>query len=169
MSLRIYDSAARALRDSTPLRAGRVSIYVCGATAEAPPHLGHARGVVVFDIHGSGRDLVFPHHENELAQSRAAGDPFARYWMHNAWLTVGGEKKSKSLDNSTPVGAILDHWRSVDVRHYLAGGLVEIAFEQRAAARRRSDFAAADATRRRLHVLGVTVQNTSRGSRWRLA
>src|SRR5262249_58580497 len=53
-----------------------------------------------FDIHGGGTDLVFPHHENELAQSRAAGDGFARYWLHNGLLTVGGEKMSKSLGNS---------------------------------------------------------------------
>jgi hypothetical protein len=75
----------------------------------------------------------------------------------------------ESLDNSTPLGAILDQRWPVDVRHYMAGGLVEIAFEQRAADPRRGDFAAAEATRRRLRVLGVTVQNTSRGSRWRLA
>src|SRR5207253_8844857 len=49
-----------------------------------------------FDIHGGGVDLIFPHHENELAQSQAAGDGFARYWVHNGLLTVGGEKMSKS-------------------------------------------------------------------------
>ena len=53
-----------------------------------------------FDIHGGGIDLRFPHHENELAQSRAAGQRFARYWMHNAWITTAGEKMSKSLGNS---------------------------------------------------------------------
>jgi cysteinyl-tRNA synthetase len=55
-----------------------------------------------FDIHGGGLDLVFPHHENERAQSNAAGDGFARYWLHNGWVTLAGEKMSKSLDN-TPV------------------------------------------------------------------
>ena len=50
-----------------------------------------------FDIHGGGMDLVFPHHENELAQSRAAGDGFARYWLHNGLLGLAGEKMSKSL------------------------------------------------------------------------
>ena len=52
-----------------------------------------------FDIHGGGLDLVFPHHENEAAQSKASGDDFARYWMHNAWVTMAGEKMSKSLGN----------------------------------------------------------------------
>src|SRR3712207_7379923 len=54
----------------------------------------------VFDIHGGGVDLRFPHHENEQAQSRAAGFEFASRWMHNAWITTAGEKMSKSLGNS---------------------------------------------------------------------
>src|SRR4029078_12695267 len=56
-----------------------------------------------FDIHGGGLDLVFPHHENELAQSRAAGDGFARYWLHNAWVTMSGSKMWKSLGNTMPI------------------------------------------------------------------
>jgi cysteinyl-tRNA synthetase len=72
-----------------------------------------------FDIHGGGLDLVFPHHENELAQSSAAGDGFARYWMHNAWVTTGGEKMSKSLGNSLLVSEIVKRWRPVEVRYYL--------------------------------------------------
>ena len=62
-----------------------------------------------FDIHGGGRDLVFPHHENEVAQSCCAhdGKPFARYWVHNGFLTVGGEKMSKSLGNVLTVRALL--------------------------------------------------------------
>ena len=56
-----------------------------------------------FDIHGGGIDLRFPHHENELAQSTAAGQKFARYWMHNAWVTAAGEKMSKSLGNGALV------------------------------------------------------------------
>ncbi len=51
-----------------------------------------------FDIHCVGMDLVFPHHENEIAQSRAAGDGFARCWLHNGWVTMGG-RMSKSLGN----------------------------------------------------------------------
>ena len=53
-----------------------------------------------FDIHGGGVDLRFPHHENEQAQSRAAGLGFANYWLHNAWVTISGEKMSKTLGNS---------------------------------------------------------------------
>ena len=60
-----------------------------------------------FDIHGGGIDLRFPHHENEQAQSHAAGYDFARYWMHNAWVTIDGEKMSKSLGNSLTVANIL--------------------------------------------------------------
>ena len=56
-----------------------------------------------FDIHGGGLDLRFPHHENELAQSTAAGQRFARFWMHNAWVTAAGEKMSKSLGNGALV------------------------------------------------------------------
>ncbi len=72
-----------------------------------------------FDIHGGGLDLVFPHHENEIAQSVGAGDAFARYWMHNAWLTIGGEKMSKSLGNSELVTEIVKGWRPVEIRYYL--------------------------------------------------
>ncbi|MBR6459012.1 MAG: cysteine--tRNA ligase [Actinomycetaceae bacterium] len=60
-----------------------------------------------FDIHGGGIDLRFPHHENEQAQSHAAGRAFAKYWMHNAWVTIKGEKMSKSLGNSLIVSEIL--------------------------------------------------------------
>jgi cysteinyl-tRNA synthetase len=72
-----------------------------------------------FDIHGGGLDLVFPHHENELAQSVAAGDGFARYWMHNGLLTMAGEKMSKSLGNTLQVREIVKQWRPVEVRYYL--------------------------------------------------
>jgi len=72
-----------------------------------------------FDIHGGGLDLIFPHHENEIAQSVAAGDRFARFWLHNAWLTVGGEKMSKSLGNSLLVDEIVKRWRPIEVRYYL--------------------------------------------------
>jgi cysteinyl-tRNA synthetase len=72
-----------------------------------------------FDIHGGGIDLVFPHHENERAQSTAAGDPFARYWLHNAWVTLGGEKMSKSLGNTLSIEALLQRVRGVELRYYL--------------------------------------------------
>lgn len=73
-----------------------------------------------FDIHGGGIDLIFPHHENELAQSAAAGDPFARYWLHNSWVTAAGEKMGKSLGNSLAVEEVLKHVRPVELRYYLA-------------------------------------------------
>ena len=60
-----------------------------------------------FDIHGGGIDLIFPHHENEQAQSHAAGDGFARFWLHNAWVTMAGEKMSKSLGNTLSIDALL--------------------------------------------------------------
>ncbi len=72
-----------------------------------------------FDIHGGGRDLVFPHHENELAQSRAAGDGFARYWLHNGLVRLGGEKMSKSLGNSLLVDAMVTRVRPAELRYYL--------------------------------------------------
>ncbi|GAA1308712.1 cysteine--tRNA ligase [Pseudonocardia xinjiangensis] len=74
-----------------------------------------------FDIHGGGLDLVFPHHENERAQSNAAGDPFARYWLHNAWVTMGGEKMSKSLGNTLSIDVLLRRVRGVELRYYLVG------------------------------------------------
>ncbi|MBV2364993.1 cysteine--tRNA ligase [Streptomonospora nanhaiensis] len=73
-----------------------------------------------FDIHGGGLDLVFPHHENEVAQSRAAGDGFARYWLHNGLLTMGGEKMSKSLGNSLLIPDMVRKVRPVELRYYLA-------------------------------------------------
>jgi cysteinyl-tRNA synthetase len=72
-----------------------------------------------FDIHCGGMDLVFPHHENEIAQARAAGDAFARYWLHNGWVTMGGEKMSKSLGNVLSIPAVLQRVRPVELRYYL--------------------------------------------------
>ena len=72
-----------------------------------------------FDIHGGGIDLRFPHHENEQAQSRAAGLGFARYWLHNAWVTVRGEKMGKSLGNALEVRELLKTARPIVLRYYL--------------------------------------------------
>ena len=72
-----------------------------------------------FDIHGGGLDLVFPHHENERAQSRAAGDGFARYWLHWAFVTMAGEKMAKSLGNTQAVPAVLERVRAPELRYYL--------------------------------------------------
>ena len=72
-----------------------------------------------FDIHCGGMDLIFPHHENEIAQSRAAGDGFARYWLHNGLLGLAGEKMSKSLGNSLLVTDVLTRVRPAELRYYL--------------------------------------------------
>ena len=86
-----------------------------------------------FDIHGGGVDLRFPHHENEQAQSRAAGHPFASYWMHNAWITTSGEKMSKSLGNSLTIPNVLKGFRGIELRFYLVAAHyrshVEFSFE----------------------------------------
>ncbi len=237
MTLRLHDTAAREVRDFIPITPGRVSLYLCGATVQAPPHIGHVRSGVdfdilvrwlaasgyqvtfcrnvtdiddkiirtagaegvpwwavsernqraftrayealglehmraaddidesakrdprdfalwkaakpgepawetpwgpgrpgwhlecsamatkylgsTFDIHGGGLDLVFPHHENEIAQSRAAGDGFARYWVHNGLLGLAGEKMSKSLGNSLLVDAMIKEVRPAELRYYL--------------------------------------------------
>ncbi len=86
-----------------------------------------------FDIHGGGIDLRFPHHENELAQSRAAGLGFARWWMHNAWITASGEKMSKSLSNALLVSEVVKEVRPIELRYYLVSSHyrshVEFSFE----------------------------------------
>ncbi|HEY8281166.1 MAG TPA: cysteine--tRNA ligase [Leifsonia sp.] len=72
-----------------------------------------------FDIHGGGLDLRFPHHENEIAQSTAAGDAFARYWVHNGLVHVNGQKMSKSLGNSVYAADLLGAARPLVIRYYL--------------------------------------------------
>jgi cysteinyl-tRNA synthetase len=97
----------------TPWGPGRPGWHLeCSAMATA--YLG-----AEFDIHGGGVDLVFPHHENERAQSQAAGDPFARFWLHNAWVTLSGEKMSKSLGNVVAIQEMLRHHRAAELRYYL--------------------------------------------------
>jgi len=81
--------------------------------------MAHAYLGEAFDIHGGGLDLIFPHHENEIAQSQAAGWPFAKLWMHNALVTASGEKMSKSLGNSMLVSAVLQNVRRIELRWYL--------------------------------------------------
>ena len=73
-----------------------------------------------FDIHGGGLDLRFPHHENELAQSRAAGFGFAKHWMHNGLVTVSGQKMSKSLGNGVSVEELFELGTPVAIRYWLA-------------------------------------------------
>lgn len=97
----------------TPWGRGRPGWHLeCSAMAHK--YLGPA-----FDIHGGGLDLIFPHHENEIAQAKAFGDTFARYWVHNAWVTMSGEKMSKSLGNSVLVSEMVKNWRPIVLRYYL--------------------------------------------------
>ena len=111
----------------TPWGAGRPGWHLeCSAMAHA--YLGDE-----FDIHGGGLDLIFPHHENEIAQSNAAGYKFAKSWMHNAWVTTSGEKMSKSLGNSLQVAEILKRVRGIELRWYLGSAhyrsMLEFSFE----------------------------------------
>jgi cysteinyl-tRNA synthetase len=111
----------------TPWGPGRPGWHLeCSAMAHA--YLGEA-----FDIHGGGLDLIFPHHENEIAQSNAAGYKFANIWMHNAWVTTSGEKMSKSLGNSLQVVEILKKVRGIELRWYLGSAhyrsMLEFSFE----------------------------------------
>jgi len=111
----------------TPWGTGRPGWHLeCSAMAHA--YLGEA-----FDIHGGGLDLIFPHHENEIAQSNAAGYKFANTWMHNAWVTTSGEKMSKSLGNSLQVVEILKKVRGIELRWYLGSAhyrsMLEFSFE----------------------------------------
>ena len=111
----------------TPWGDGRPGWHLeCSAMAHA--YLGEA-----FDIHGGGLDLIFPHHENEIAQSNAAGYHFANTWMHNAWVTTSGEKMSKSLGNSLQVAEILKKVRGIELRWYLGSAhyrsMLEFSFE----------------------------------------
>ena len=97
----------------TPWGAGRPGWHL-ECSAMATMYLGPE-----FDIHGGGLDLVFPHHENERAQSNAAGDGFARFWTHNAWVTLGGDKMSKSLGNTLSIDVLLQRVRGAELRYYL--------------------------------------------------
>ncbi|MDQ1732531.1 MAG: cysteinyl-tRNA synthetase [Pseudonocardiales bacterium] len=107
----------------TPWGEGRPGWHLeCSAMARK--YLGPA-----FDIHGGGLDLIFPHHENEIAQSKAAGDSFAQYWMHNHWVTLAGEKMSKSLGNTVLVSEMAKRWRPVELRYYLAAAHYRSAIE----------------------------------------
>ena len=99
---------------SSPWGAGRPGWHIeCSAMAKR--YLGSE-----FDIHGGGLDLRFPHHENELAQSTAAGDEFAQYWVHNGLVTVNGQKMSKSLGNFTLAADVLALRDPLVVRYALA-------------------------------------------------
>ena len=100
----------------SPWGRGRPGWHIeCSAMAEA--HLGP-----VFEIHGGGLDLVFPHHENEIAQSRSLGHDFAQLWMHNGMLRLSGEKMSKSIGNIVSLREALDDWGRETLLVYFLGG-----------------------------------------------
>ena len=107
----------------TPWGAGRPGWHL-ECSAMAIKYLGES-----FDVHGGGLDLVFPHHENEIAQSRAAGYEFARYWVHNGLVGVSGEKMSKSLGNSLSIRTMLDQVRPAELRYYLGAAHYRSALE----------------------------------------
>ncbi|HEX4727823.1 MAG TPA: cysteine--tRNA ligase, partial [Jatrophihabitans sp.] len=107
----------------TPWGDGRPGWHL-ECSAMAGKYLGPA-----FDIHGGGLDLIFPHHENELAQSVAAGERFAQYWMHNGWVTMANEKMSKSLGNTVLVSEMAKQWRPVELRYYLGAAHYRSAIE----------------------------------------
>jgi cysteinyl-tRNA synthetase len=100
----------------SPWGRGRPGWHIeCSAMAET--HLGP-----VFEIHGGGLDLVFPHHENEIAQSRALGHGFAQLWMHNGMLRLSGEKMSKSLGNIVSLREAVEEWGRETLLVYFLGG-----------------------------------------------
>src|SRR6476659_4330204 len=111
----------------SPYGPGRPGWHI-ECSAMAGKYLGPA-----FDIHGGGVDLRFPHHENEQAQSRAAGHPFASYWLHNAWIPTAGEQMSKSLVNSLLIPEVLKRVRGIELRYYMVSAHyrshVEFSFE----------------------------------------
>ncbi|MFZ5846464.1 MAG: cysteine--tRNA ligase, partial [Actinomycetota bacterium] len=121
------DSEPRTAAWPSPWGPGRPGWHI-ECSAMALKYLGSA-----FDIHGGGVDLRFPHHENEQAQSRAAGHGFASYWLHNAWITTAGEKMSKSLGNSLAIPNVLERVRPIELRFYMVAAHyrshVEFSFE----------------------------------------
>ena len=97
----------------SPWGAGRPGWHI-ECSAMSTKYLGQP-----FDIHGGGRDLIFPHHENEIAQSEGAtGQPLARFWIHNGFLNINQEKMSKSLGNFFTINDILKDFDAVALRHY---------------------------------------------------
>jgi cysteinyl-tRNA synthetase len=121
-----------------------------------------------FDIHGGGLDLRFPHHENELAQSRAAGAEFANFWLHNGLVNVNGQKMSKSLGNSILVSDVLTDSNALALRYYLGSAQYRsvldynegVLDEAEAALERIGTFLARAA--RALSENGITTPDTSK-------
>jgi cysteinyl-tRNA synthetase len=142
---------------ASPWGAGRPGWHIeCSAMSRR--YLGPT-----FDIHGGGLDLRFPHHENEIAQSTAAGDAFARYWVHNGLVTVDGQKMSKSLGNFTLASDVLAARDPRVVRYALAGAhyrssldISDRAFEEAESALGRVDAFIANVER----VFGSSLRTT---------
>jgi cysteinyl-tRNA synthetase len=107
------DSEPKDAAWNSPFGRGRPGWHI-ECSAMSVKYLGNR-----FDIHGGGLDLRFPHHENELAQSRAAGHEFANFWLHNGLVNVAGQKMSKSLGNSILVSDVLTDSNALAVRYYL--------------------------------------------------
>ena len=121
----------------SPWGRGRPGWHIeCSAMSEK--HLGTS-----FEIHGGGLDLVFPHHENEIAQSQALGHEFARVWMHNGMLRFRGEEMHKSLGNDVALSEVLDRWGRETLLLFFLGGHwrkpLDYSDETMAAARARAD------------------------------
>jgi cysteinyl-tRNA synthetase len=137
----------------SPWGKGRPGWHIeCSAMAAAllTPH---------FDVHGGGTDLVFPHHENEIAQSEAAwGEPFARLWMHSAFLNVDAEKMSKSLGNFVTISQILDRNDGEALRYFVLGSHYrsQANFDLEKLPDGRIVFPALDEAERRVEYLYVT-------------
>ncbi len=136
----------------TPWGPGRPGWHLeCSAMAKA--YLGES-----FDIHGGGLDLIFPHHENEIAQSEAAGYGFAQRWLHNAWVTTAGEKMSKSLGNSLQVHELLKTVRGIELRWYLGSAHYRsmLEFSHEALAEAATNFRRIESfLQRSVEILGV--------------
>src|SRR5207244_2599894 len=150
-------------------------------SAMAWKHLGET-----FDIHGGGIDLVFPHHENEIAQSRCAFQTpvMANIWMHNGFLQVESEKMSKSLGNFFTIREVLagtlacfgvreDEFSDWRAGRAPAPGLapeeIELRIAARLDARRAKNFAEADRIRDELAALGVVLKDSKDGTTWEAA
>lgn len=114
-----------------------------------------------FDIHGGGLDLRFPHHENELAQSNAAGDAFARYWVHNGLVNVGGQKMSKSLGNSVYAAELFSRASPLAVRYLLGAAHYRSTLDYSPAA-----LAEAEATVDRIRSFFERVERRLAGTRY---
>ncbi len=138
---------------NSPWGAGRPGWHIeCSAMAKR--YLGTA-----FDIHGGGLDLRFPHHENELAQSAAAGEGFAQYWVHNGLVTVDGQKMSKSLGNFTLAEDVLTEYDPIVVRYALAAAHYRSALDLSA-----SSYAEAEAALGRISTFIDRVRRTATGA-----